>query len=125
MMPATLLNRERSGKNLDKAACLYMGPDDIADPEGARCGNCIMFDSEGYCAAVAGEINGEKGGCGRYVNGSPDTCASGGTISKTVAGYIEEGPTHCANCRYFDAPYCDIVKGEVEGEGCCNFWEKL
>lgn len=116
---------------LEKAVVLYFTAEEIGSPEGARCGKCMMFVSGGFCTIVQGKIDGTHGVCGLYVNGPmehEEEAADMAMTPKLVAGYIENGPTHCGNCEYYggwekkQGP-CEKVRGTVEYHGCCNAWE--
>src|SRR5215472_8240038 len=85
---------------IPKSVALYYPPPLIGEQSGARCGRCLMFNEEGRCAAVEGSINADTGVCGLYVHGDPEG-SNFGLIGKDVAGYVENGPTHCGNCRYY------------------------
>ena len=123
---------------LDKAIVLYMGAAVLGSHVGAHCGDCWKFvGSEGQtgkCIEVAGPINGPHGVCGLYVNGrvfdgvKPNLPEQVNQISKEIAGYIEDGPTHCGSCEYYRGSEdgsgpCEKVAGTVEYFGCCNHWE--
>ncbi len=148
----TIQSDRQSPRRLDPAVVLYFSPDAIGEKEGACCGHCMMFvpstslgdtelcrsvgkpDGKGHCTVVEGEIDSPHGICGLYVHGEPAAAgpdmtlrqAQGqGMMPKEMAGYIEDGPTHCGNCEYFDAAAeaCEKVAGHIEAEGCCNAWE--
>jgi hypothetical protein len=75
---------------------------------------------------VDGEILAAHGVCGLFVNGRE---AVEKKLSKELAGYVEEGPTHCGNCEYYtggkkQSGACRKVGGLVEFHGCCNQWEE-
>jgi hypothetical protein len=130
---------------LDKAVVLYFPAKVLGSNVGAHCGDCWKFiGSEigsGKCIEVAGAINPAHGVCGLYVNGRvfdrvkpniPKPAVDGKPIaqlSKEVAGYVEEGPTHCGNCDEklggdSAVSECKKVEGQIEFDGCCNRWEK-
>jgi hypothetical protein len=119
-----------SGK-LDQAIVLYMTAAEIGKSKGAHCDDCRMFIGKdhaiGKCGAVEGPINGETGVCGLYVFGEPNQLTKSGTLSKETAGYIDNGPTHCASCEYFQGVgSCEKVQStpsQIEDGGCCNHWE--
>jgi hypothetical protein len=128
---------ERKGK-LDKAIVLYFNEEALGSKVGAHCGDCWKFvgseSGEGTCIEVAGAINPAHGVCGLYVNGrvfdgvKPALPTPVVQISKTIAGYVEQGPTHCGNCEYYEGTEdgsgpCKKVAGTVEFFGCCNHWE--
>jgi hypothetical protein len=128
------------GRKIDKAVVLYMSAKVLGSHVGAHCGDCWKFVGEekgpGECIEVAGPINPAHGVCGLYVNGrvfdgiKPKLPRSVTQISKEVAGYVEEGPTHCGNCDEKlggDSPVseCKKVEGDIEYFGCCNRWEEL
>jgi hypothetical protein len=105
---------------LEKSRALYFTPDGIGDDRGAHCGICRFYANR-QCEIVIGSIDPDKGICGLYVK-EP--------VSKAEAGYVEEGPTHCANCeemlipRIYGESRCKKVEGLVEGRACCSLWEK-
>lgn len=120
---------------LSKSAALYFSPESIGSDAGARCEICWKFNPEDkLCLEVLGSISGPKGVCGLYVNGEPmghKVKAKVTLVSKTEAGYVEDGPTHCANCEHmivrktFGESRCSSVEGMVEGRGCCTAaWER-
>lgn len=110
-------------EKLKKGVVAYFMPESIGSPLGARCGICMMF-VDGRCTVVEGNINGVHGVCDLYVHGKHSGPVMKGMLSKDEAGYVETGPTHCASCEYFEAPFsCQKVEGKVEGEGCCNAYE--
>jgi hypothetical protein len=124
---------------LDKAIVLYFSDAALGSHVGAHCGDCWKFiggeGKEGKCIEVDGGINPAHGVCGLYVNGrvfdeaKPKLPVPVVRISKQIAGYIEEGPTHCGNCEYYKGSEdgsgpCEKVEGTVEFFGCCNHWEK-
>jgi hypothetical protein len=128
---------ERAGK-LDKAIVLYFPATVLGSNVGAHCGDCWKYvgteSGTGECIEVAGEINPAHGVCGLYVNGrvfdgvKPELPTPVVQISKTIAGYVEEAPTHCGNCEYYRGTEdgsgpCKKVAGVVEFLGCCNHWE--
>lgn len=105
---------------LEKSAALYFHPDSIGSDKGAHCGICRFYNDHA-CKIVLGSINPDKGICGLYVKNP---------VTKAEAGYVEQGPTHCANCdemlvpRLFGESRCKKVEGLVEGRGCCSAaWE--
>ena len=112
---------------IPKSVALYYPPPLIGEQPGARCGRCLMFNEEGRCAAVEGSINADTGVCGLYVHGDPEG-SNFGLIGKDVAGYVENGPTHCGNCQYYGggeslSGSCEKIEGQVDFYGCCNSWE--
>jgi hypothetical protein len=124
---------------LDKAIVLYFPGETLGSKVGAHCGDCWKFiGSEagpGQCIEVAGEITPAHGVCGLYVNGrvfdgvKPKLPKSVVQISKVIAGYVEQGPTHCGNCEYYMGSFegsgpCKKVDGTVQYFGCCNHWEQ-
>lgn len=124
---------------LDKAVVLYMPAEVIGSNVGAHCGDCWKFigseSGSGKCVEVEGAINPAHGVCGLYVNGRvfdgvkpnlPETVVQ---ISKAIAGYVENGPTHCHSCEYYRGTQegsgpCEKVSGAVEAFGCCNQWQE-
>lgn len=121
---------------LDKAVVLYFPARFIGVAKGSHCGACWKFvgepGGEGQCVEVDGDINGPKGTCGLYMHGKPfETMPKFGPllkITKQIAGYIEQGPTHCGSCEYYGGAQeekgpCARVQGIVEFEGCSNAWE--
>jgi len=120
----------------DKSTVLYFEPQSIAVPEGSHCGVCWKFvgdpTGKGTCVEVKGLIDGRKGTCGLYVHGKPFKYAplfEITQVSKTEAGYVEEGATHCVSCQYMvhqnqkQSP-CKNVEGLVHQLACCNGYEK-
>lgn len=107
-------------EKIEKAAALYFPPPDIGSSAGAKCGNCSQFREEGACAVVEGKIL-AKGVCGLFV--------PRWKVTQKVAGYIDDGKTHCGSCEYYgggssaNGP-CEKVEGIVSFEGCCNLWER-
>jgi len=123
---------------LDPAIVLYFPASEIGEEDGARCGACMMYVAArgpniGRCTVVEGAIRGDTGVCGLYVHGKHSGPEMKGMISKEIAGYIENGPTHCGNCEYYggvpdsggddESGPCEKVSGTVEFHGCCNYWE--
>jgi hypothetical protein len=121
---------------LDQAVVLYMNAKTLGSRVGAHCGDCWKFVAgeveSGECIEVEGDINGPHGVCGLYVNGrvfengrKPDFSVV--KVSKIVAGYVEQGPTHCENCDEFvSRDNCKKVENypqTIEEGGCCNRWE--
>jgi hypothetical protein len=126
-------------EKIDKAVVLYMPPKVLGSNVGAHCGDCWKFvgsesGKPGKCIEVEGPINPAHGVCGLYVNGrvfdgvKPKLPEPVFQISKEIAGYVEQGPTHCGNCDEklggdsLKSP-CKKVAGEIEYFGCCNRWE--
>ncbi len=117
-------------EKLDQAVVLYMDAKEIGKPKGAHCDDCRMFigtkDALGKCGAVAGSIK-PLGVCGLYVFGQPNQFTKSGNLSKETAGYIDNGPTHCGSCEYFEGEgSCKKVKSDpktIEFGGCCNAYE--
>lgn len=124
-------------EKLDPAVVLYLPAKSINAKTGASCGECWKFigdkTAKGSCVEVEGTIDGATGVCGLYIAGNlladanPQVSTGIVQISKSIAGYSEEGPTHCGTCEYYggDATSgpCEKVKGTVEFGGCCNRWE--
>ena len=124
---------------LEKPVVLYMPGKVLGSHVGAHCGDCWKFigseSGSGKCIEVDGEINPAHGVCGLYVNGrvfdgvKPKLPVPVDKISKQVAGYVEQGPTHCGNCENYRGTEdgsgpCTEVAGTVEYFGCCNQWEQ-
>lgn len=52
--------------------------------------------------------------------------------TKGEAGYIDPPPQRlwpargkgirCGTCIYFRDGACDVVEGDIHGQGCCNLW---
>lgn len=123
------LTGDSSAKKLNKAVVLYYLPKDIGERGGARCGACMMYTPSGNCTAVSVWPNPSRGVCGLYVHGKHMGPDMKGTISTTIAGYVDNGPTHCGNCQYYGggnstAGPCEKVAGTVEYHACCNAWER-
>lgn len=127
-----------SEPKLNKAVVLYMPAKVLGSHVGAHCGDCWKFvgleSATGKCIEVAGAINGPHGVCGLYVNGrvfdgvKPKLPEPVTQVSKEIAGYVENGPTHCGNCDEklggeSLVSECKKVAGEIEYFGCCNRWE--
>lgn len=125
-------------QKLDKAIVLYFDEEALGSKVGAHCGDCWKFigseSGTGTCIEVEGPINPAHGVCGLYFNGrvfdgeKPNLPVDVVQISKTIAGYVEQGPTHCGNCEYYrgtddGSGPCAKVAGTVEYFGCCNHWE--
>lgn len=122
---------------LDQAVVLYMNAATLGSQVGAHCGDCWKFvgseKGKGKCIEVDGSINPAHGVCGLYVNGrvfdGKKPTFEIVRISKTVAGYFEEGPTHCGICEYFAGRgACHKVENSpqtIEEGGCCNQFEAL
>jgi hypothetical protein len=124
---------------LDKAVVLYMPASVLGAKVGAHCGDCWKFfgneGGTGSCIEVAGPINPARGVCGLYVGGrvfdgrKPNLPVPVVQVSKEIAGYVEQGPTHCGNCDEKLGgeslrSECKKVAGEIEYYGCCNRWEE-
>lgn len=129
-------NEGKDGK-LKPEVVVYLKPEVIGNKEGAHCGACFFFNrptSECFLTSPA-HCNAEHGVCDFYLGGNLFEAINKHegkpqpqkVVPKKVAGYIEKGPTHCANCEYFGGKEypgeCSKVQGAVEGEGCCNAWE--
>jgi len=126
-------------KKLDKAVVLYFPAKILGSNVGAHCGDCWKFvGSEsagpGKCIEVEGAIQPAHGVCGLYVNGrvfdgvKPKLPVPVAQVPKIVAGYVEEGPTHCGNCEHYGGSEdgsgpCEKVAGTVQYFGCCNQWD--
>ncbi len=111
-----------------KNVVLYMRAKDIGPAKGAACSGCMMFIKDGRCTSVAGEIDGEKGVCGLYVQGESQRDGKSGVLPQAIASYALVAPTHCGNCKFYGGGQskegqCKIVEGMVEFHGCCNAWE--
>ena len=115
---------------LEKAEALYFNPESIGSDDGASCGICWKFITDGGCVEVEGIIEAVKV-CGLYVHGTPfekDPHFPIQKVSKEEAGY-GKGNTHCTNCGYMITPGlyrespCGRVKGTIEGRGCCDVHE--
>ncbi len=120
---------------LKQAVVLYMG-EDLLDkgaehPKGAACGKCSMFltDTSECSILKPAPVSGPRGICGLFVGGEAMTSEDHPPmllVPREVAGYTDDGPTRCGNCRNFRPPRgCAIVEGKVEANGCCNGWEKM
>ena len=114
-----------------KSAVLYFKPASINRAGGARCGACWKFLPQGGCLEVEGYIE-KSGVCGLYVNGMPHHDGAPGwkirKVSKTEAGYTDQGDSHCVSCKHMAEPgnatsACEEVEGLVEQKGCCNEYE--
>jgi hypothetical protein len=127
--------KKEEGKKLEPSVVLYLTPDEIKVKEGAHCGACFFFHrSKSECFLTSPPAcNAEHGVCGFYLGGDLEEQAAvkptpQKLVPKTVAGYIEKAPTHCANCEYFGGEEypgeCSKVKGHVDANGCCNQWEE-
>lgn len=128
--PLLKKREKKQAELLSQAEVLYMSAEEIGNPKGAHCDDCIMFigekDADGKCGAVAGKIK-AHGVCGLYVHGEPNKLVQIGTLSKETAGYIDDGPTHCETCKYFGGEgKCAKVENtplKIEAGGCCNSYE--
>lgn len=124
---------------LEKAVVLYMPGKVIGSNVGAHCGDCWKFvgmeAGPGVCIEVEGKIQPAHGVCGLYCNGrvfdgvAPKLPKPVKKVSKAIAGYVEEGPTHCGGCEYYQGgakpvSTCEKVEGDIEYNGCCNQWEE-
>lgn len=123
---------------LKKSVVLYM-PTKVIDAggqpgRGARCGKCMMFISDlRKCTVVHKDgskdttVNGQMGVCGIYIGGKSPTSRDHmpmPSVSRSIVGYQEEGPTSCGVCEYFHGPVtCEKVGGIVQEGGCCNHQE--
>jgi hypothetical protein len=129
-----LQEHEMEGGKLRPETVVYLTPEQIGDPSGAHCGACFFFHrptSECFLTSPP-KCNAERGVCDFYLHGNlweydrenkakpkPQKL-----VTKEAAGYIEEGPTHCASCEYFNgSDACEKVGGHIEPHGCCNHWE--
>jgi hypothetical protein len=125
----------QNSHKLEQAVVLYMNAKTLGSRVGAHCGDCWKYvgseSGSGQCVEVEGDINPAHGVCGLYVNGrlfdgkKPDFEIP--KVSKVVAGYVEQGPTHCENCDEFvSRDNCKKVENypqTIEEGGCCNRWE--
>lgn len=132
----TLRGKGSEEAKLDQAVVLYMNAETLGSQVGAHCGDCWKYvgseKGAGKCIEVEGPINPAHGVCGLYVNGrvfdgrKPDDFSIV-QISKVVAGYFEQGPTHCGVCEYFEGrSACRKVRNypqAIEDGGCCNQFE--
>jgi len=116
---------------IEQPVVLYMPAAliDTATPEppGAACGKCALYRQDGDCDILIPPDVSPTGVCGLYVPGPPGYTdfAPQQLVPADVAGYTDDGPTMCGNCKYFLRPArCRIVKGTVEAGGCCNAWER-
>lgn len=127
-----LQEHEMEGGKLRPETVLYLSPDEIGDESGAHCGGCLFFETETSNCFITSpsKCNGEHGVCGFFIGavGGKGILRKEGKplelIPKEKAGYVEEGPTHCASCEYFNGKDgCAKVGGQIEPNGCCNHWE--
>jgi hypothetical protein len=107
----------------------YLSAEQIGDETGAHCGACFFFHKPtSQCFLTSPpKCNAERGVCDFYLHGDmgDDRDEPMELITKKAAGYIEDGPTHCASCEYFDGKSaCQKVGGEIEAGACCNHWEE-
>ena len=117
------------GKQLPQVV-MYLGPEQVANQEGCRCGRCIFFaHATSQCQLTTPpECDAEHGVCGLYFGG-PSTLTSvtpQNRMPKEAAGYITDAPTHCETCEYFlheGEGGCKNVGGHIYAKGCCNGWE--
>lgn len=126
-----------ASEKLDPSVVLYLPAKSLNAPAGAKCGGCWKFmgdkTSKGKCVEVEGAIDGPTGVCGLYLAGDllsgadPQVPEGIVQITKAIAGYSENGPTHCGTCEYYggDAKSgpCEKVRGVVDFGGCCNRFE--
>ncbi len=126
-----LHEHEMEDGKLRPETVVYLGPEQINDDTGAHCGACFFFHkptSQCFLTKPA-KCNAEHGVCDFYIGGEnphAENAEAGPQelVPKTMAGYIEEGPTHCASCEYFNGKdACKKVGGHIEPGGCCNHWE--
>ncbi len=142
-------------KKLSKAAVLYF-PASILNQAGsetgigAKCSKCMMFLTDiSSCTGVYHDdneknfkVSGEMGVCGWMGPGKPMTSKdhkSMPVLPRRYAGYLEEGPTYCGICKYYEgrritgsSDLCSEVglrldpDGEViEYGGCCDNYKKF
>ena len=119
-------------REMHKAAVLYMDEalldTGAEEPKGAACSKCMMFLSDvSECSILKpASVNGRRGVCGLFVGGDAATSEDHPPmklIPREVAGYTEDGPTRCLNCKNFNPPNgCTVVDGRDEANGCCNAW---
>jgi hypothetical protein len=131
-----LSEHEMEGGKLRPETVVYLTPDEIGDPSGARCGGCIFFkpDTSECMLTSPAKCNAEHGVCALFL-GRPEKAANAeikghpfGLILKTQAGYIEDGPTKCGTCEYWEGGEnaegtCAKVGGKIYKDGCCSHWE--
>lgn len=121
---------EIEGGKLRPEAVMYLNPEQVANAEGCRCGRCIFFThSSSECQLTTPPAcDADHGVCGLYFGG-PSTLTSitpQNRIPKSAAGYVTDGPSHCANCEYFiqeGEGGCQKVGGYIHAKGCCSHWE--
>lgn len=113
---------------------LYMSPDVLdqggTNPRGAVCGKCMMFlnDIEACVILRPPAVSGANGVCGLFIGGettSSDRNPPQQLVPAEMAGYTDDAPTRCGNCRNFlPRTRCRSVEGTVHEDGCCNGWER-
>jgi hypothetical protein len=92
------------------------------------CAECYFY-KEKKCALYGEAVEIKPyGACNYWTEKPGDEVESNwiGTMSKDTTGYVEnkEGFT-CGRCKHFDGKSsCELVKGTVKSQGCCNLWEK-
>lgn len=109
---------------------MYLNPEQVASPDGCRCGGCIFFDrhkAECFLTTPAA-CDAEHGVCGLYMGGPSflTNATPQNRMPKEAAGYVTDAPTHCENCEYFlheGEGGCKNVGGHIYAKGCCNGWE--
>lgn len=121
---------EIEGGKLRPEAVMYLAPDQVDSEEGCHCGKCLFFNREtSECLLTEpAKCDAESGVCGLYIGGpEPITDHTPKKrVPKTMAGYVTDGPTHCANCEYFikeGKGGCEKVGGHIYAKGCCSGWE--
>lgn len=126
-----LQEHEMEGGKLRPETVTYLTAEQIGDETGAHCGACFFFHKPtGQCFLTSPpKCNAERGVCDFYLHGEnpfAENAEAGPQelIPKKDAGYIEDGPTHCSSCEYFDGKSaCQKVGGDIDPGGCCNHWE--
>jgi hypothetical protein len=123
---------------LAQETVMYLKPDLIKNEDGAHCGGCVFFKTgSSECVLTSpAKCDAEHGVCEAFLGRPPGKEIESdllGLIPKTEAGYIEEGPTRCGLCEYWQGDEhakgnvtstCAKVKGTISASGCCNAWKE-
>jgi hypothetical protein len=128
---------EVEGGKLRPEVVVYLKPEQIGDPAGCHCGACIFFHGGECMLTSPPACDARRGVCALFLGatGGRAVIAQEGSrplqlIPKEQAGYAEDGPTRCANCKYYggggegETGSCSEVGGTIYRDGCCNKWER-
>jgi hypothetical protein len=135
---------EEGGNKISPSVTVYLTPEEIGDEKGAHCGACFFFnDATSECFLTSPtKCNAEHGVCSLFLGGGKNLFQEAKElnpqklVTKKEAGYVEEAPTRCSLCEYWQGktkedPDADIhetatcakVKGQIQAGGCCNGYE--